>query len=311
MTWTINDIGDLSNKVVVITGANSGLGYETTKLFLEHGAEVVMACRSIERGNKALDSILSDLEEHNVYIKNNVELMELDLSDLDSVNQFVSNFKDNYNKLDILMNNAGIMATPYGLTKDGFESQFGTNHLGHFALTAGLFDVIKATPNARIVNISSMAHKAGTMDFYNLQFKDGEGYTPFKAYSRSKLANLMFTYEMQRRINASVYDVKVLAAHPGGANTNLASHMESSKWGDKLEWIMTKVIQSAYDGALPGVRAATDEHALGGEYYGPSGFMETKGNPVIVSSNNLSHSKIKARRLWKVSEKLVNIEFDI
>lgn len=311
MTWTVNDIGDLSNKVVVITGANSGLGYETTKVFLERGAEVIMACRSLERGNNALDSILSELEENNVFIKNNVEVMELDLSDLTSVKQFVSNFKENYASLDILMNNAGIMATPYGLTKDGFESQFGTNHLGHFALTAGLFDVIKQTPNARIVNISSLAHKAGTMDFYNLQFEDGEGYTPFKSYSRSKLANLMFTYEMQRRINASIYDVKVLAAHPGGANTNLASHMGSSKLGEKFEWIMTKVIQTAYDGALPGIRAATDEHALGGEYYGPSGFMETKGKPVIVNSNDLSHSKIKARRLWNVSEKLVNISFDI
>jgi len=311
MAWTVDSIGDLTGKVVVITGANSGLGYEISKVFVAHGADVIMACRSLERGQEALDSILLDLEENNVYIKNNIEVMELDLSDLESIDQFVHEFKSKYNQLDILMNNAGIMATPYSLTKDGFESQFGTNHLGHFTLTAKLFDVIKITKNARIVNTSSNAHKAGTIDFYNLQYKDGDGYSPFKAYSRSKLANLMFTYEMQRRINASVYDVNVLACHPGTAKTNLFKNMDGNKWANKLEWVLNLAVQSAYNGALPGIRAATDEHALGGEYYGPSGFMESKGKPVIVSSNDLSHSKIQAKRLWKESEKLTGTTFDI
>lgn len=311
MAWTIDDIGDLSGKVVVITGANSGLGYESTKVFLEHGADVVMACRSLERGQEALDSILLDLEENDIYIKSSVEVMKLDLGDLKSVDEFVELYGQKYSKLNILLNNAGIMAPPYGLTVDGFESQFGVNHLGHFALTAKLFSIIKDTPSARIVNISSLAHKSGTMDFYNLQFEDGEGYTPFRAYGRSKLANIMFTYEMQRRINASIYDVKVLAAHPGGANTNLARDLDSAKWMSKFEWLVNSVVQSSYEGALPGIRAATDEDALGGQYYGPSGFMETKGKPVVVQSNDLSHSKIKGRRLWKVSEELTGTSFDI
>lgn len=311
MEWTYEGIGDLTDKVVVITGANSGLGYEASKVFAAHGANVIMACRSQERGQQALESIILDLEEDHVYVNSNIKVMELDLSDLKSIENFAHAFKSKYNKLDILMNNAGIMATPYSLTKDGFESQFGTNHLGHFVLTAKLFDVIKKTKNARIVNLSSNAHKSGTMEFYNLQYKDGSGYSPFKAYSRSKLANLMFTYEMQRRINASIYDVKVIAAHPGTANTGLFKHLNGSKWADKLDWVLNLFMQSAFDGALPGVRAATDEHALGGEYYGPSGFLESKGKPIIVASNSLSHSRIKARRLWRISEELTGTSFDI
>jgi len=270
-----------------------------------------MACRSQERGRKALKSIVEELRQVNIDIEANIELMELDLGDLESVKLFAEKFKAKYKRLDILMNNAGIMATPYHLTKDGFESQFGTNHLGHFALTSYLFDLIKKTKNARIVNISSLAHKSGSMDFYNLQFDEGKGYTPFRAYSRSKLANLLFSYEMQRRINASVYDVKVLAAHPGGSNTDLYRYTGSSKWTDKLQGLTNIFLQNPYNGSLAGIRAATDPHALGGEYYGPSGFMEIKGKPVVVSSSQLSHSKIKAKRLWSMSEKLIGTSFDI
>jgi len=306
MEWTVKDIPRLDNKTIIVTGGNSGLGYEDVKAFASKGAKVIMACRSLERGKEAANRIKEELSQ-----EVDIQVMKLDLASLESIADFCDEFLKENNRLDILMNNAGIMTTPYGLTEDGFEQQFGVNHLGHFALTAQLFDIIKQTKGARIVNISSNAHKSGVMNFYNLMYKDGYGYSPMRAYAKSKLANLYFTYELQRKINHSIFDIKVLAAHPGISNTSLSRHLEESKLFDKVGWILEKTVQSAYDGALSGIRAATDENAVGGEYYGPDGFMELKGKPIIVTSNELSHSKINAKRLWKISEQLTKIKFDI
>lgn len=307
--WSENDIGNLKDKVIIVTGGNSGLGYEDVKVFYKYGAMVILACRNMEKGLAAKRRIKEELENVDME-KGSIDVMELDLASLNSIRQFAARFKAKYNRLDILLNNAGIMITPYGLTEDGFEQQIGVNHLGHFALTGLLFDLLKSTPDARVVTISSNAHKAGSMPFKNFMFDDGEGYKPFKSYARSKLCNLLFAYELQRRINQTVYDIRSLGAHPGGAKTDLGRHVEDRKSTKIIMNVMGKVIQSAYDGALPGIRAALDVKALGGEYYGPSGFMETKGKPVLVDSNHLSHNKILAKRLWRESERLTGITFD-
>ncbi len=305
--WSVEDIKSLEDKIIIVTGGNSGLGYEDVKFYASNGATVIMASRSLERGEAAKEKILNELDRDNI---GEINVMELDLASLASIDKFANEFTQSYNELHILMNNAGVMTTPYGLTKDGFEQQFGVNYLGHFVLTAKLFPVIKTTNGARIINISSNAHKTGNISFDNLMYDKEIGYTPMKAYSRSKLANLLFTYELQRRINQTVYDIRVLAAHPGVSNTDLARHVEGGFFFKKIAGVIEKTVQSAYEGALPGIRAALDLDAFGGEYFGPSGFMEMKGKPIRVDSNKLSHNKIVARRLWKVSEKLTGMKFD-
>ena len=192
--WTKSNIPELTGKVIIVTGGNSGLGYESVKAFAEKGAEVIMASRSLEKGSTAKKEIGN--------VKGNITVMQLDLMDFASISSFVKVFKEKYNRLDILLNNAGIMMTPYSLTKDGLEAQNGTNHFGHFALTGQLLDLIIQTPASRVVNVSSNGHKTGKMDFDNLLFEDGQDYTPMKSYARSKLANLLFTYELQRKFEA-------------------------------------------------------------------------------------------------------------
>jgi len=232
----------------------------------------------------------------------------LNLANLESVRKFADEFKSMYSRLDVLLNNAGIMLVPYGQTKDGFERTLGTNHLGHFALTGLLLDRLSATPGARIVNVASNAHYAGDMDFNNLLFEDG-GYAPMKAYGRSKLANLLFTYELQRRLQSGGFDVSALAAHPGISATSLANHL----FFNLISWIiqpaMKMVFQSSAMGALPSLRAAVDPEALGGQYYGPDGKGEKAGYPIIVDSNSASKNEEDARTLWKISEELTGIRY--
>jgi NAD(P)-dependent dehydrogenase (short-subunit alcohol dehydrogenase family) len=201
------------------------------------------------------------------------------------------------------------MTTPYFLTKDGLEAQNGTNHFGHFALTGRLFGLIKNTPDSRIVNVSSMAHKQGTMDFDNLLFNNGKGYSPIKSYGRSKLLNLLFTYELQRMIEQAGIKSIAVAAHPGVSNTNLARYLEDKLIFKILKPLMMPFIQSQDMGALPQIRASVDPHVKGGEYYGPDGFNEMKGFPVLVQSNAASHNLDDARKLWEVSEKITGITF--
>jgi len=297
--WTTENIPDLSGKVIIVTGGNSGLGYESVKAFAEKGAEVILTSRSPEKGENAKKEIGKS--------KGKIVVMQLDLSDLNSIRKFSAEFHEKYKQLDVLLNNAGIMTTPYFLTKDGFEAQMGTNHLGHFALTGLLFDVIKKTPKSRIVNVSSSAHKQGKMDFNNLLFENGKDYSPIKAYGRSKLSNLLFTYELQRIMEENGIASIAVAAHPGVAQTNLARYLEGKFWFKFLMPVFKLISQSQSQGALPQIRASVDPNVKGGQYYGPHRGM--KGDPVIVESNAASHSEADAKKLWEVSEKLTGITF--
>ena len=299
--WTKENIPDLTGKIIVVTGGNSGLGYEAVKAFAVNGAEVILASRSVENGENAKKQMGE--------VKGKIVVMQLDLSDFESIRKFADTFTKKYTRLDVLLNNAGIMMTPYFTTKDGLEAQNGINHFGHFALTGQLFDVIKSTPNSRIVNVSSIAHKQGEMDFENPLFENGKGYSSTKSYGRSKLSNLLFTYELQRRIEASGLKPMAVAAHPGVSDTNLARYLEDKFLFKILKVLMSPFFQSAEMGALPEIRASVDENVKAGEYYGPDGFREMKGYPVKVKSNEASHSVADAKKLWKLSEEITGIKF--
>lgn len=303
--WDKTNIQSLTGKVIIVTGGNSGLGYESVKAFAGKGASVVLASRREEKGREASDKISEDFPAADI------KVMKLDLADLSSVESFAANFRTGYDRLDILMNNAGIMTTPYFTTRDGFEGQMGTNHLGHFALTGRLLDIIMSSPGSRIVNVSSSAHKAGKMDFDNLLFEKGKGYSPMKAYGRSKLANLLFTYELQRRLEEAGSDTSCLAAHPGFSSTNLVRYINKKFIYKLLSPFMSLISQSAAMGALPQIRAAVDPDARGGEYYGPGGFGGMKGCPVRVKSNSASHNMDDARKLWELSEELTGVRYQI
>jgi NAD(P)-dependent dehydrogenase (short-subunit alcohol dehydrogenase family) len=302
--WTQADIPNLDGKVIIVTGSNCGIGYETAKEFARKGARTILACRSLEKAQEAADLIKQEI------IDAQVEIMLLDLDSLASVREFAQAFKSRYDRLDILVNNAGIMWVPYGKTEDGFERHFGVNHLGHFALTGLLIDVLLKTPGSRVVTVSSVGHRTGTMDFDDLMYEGGKGYRRQQVYGRSKLANLLFTYELQRRFEAMNADVIATAAHPGGSNTNLARHIEDVWYFRALRPVQERMMQGADMGALPTLRAAVDPTASGGEYYGPGGFMEQTGYPVIVQSNNASHNIADARRLWEISEQLTGIHYN-
>ncbi len=301
--WTTANIPNLSGKVIIVTGANSGVGYEAAKEFARNGAQTILACRSIDKAQTALSQIQAEIP------KASAEIMQLDLASLDSVRQFADAFNANYQRLDILLNNAGIMMVPYGTTEDGFERQFGTNHLGHFALTGLLLDRLLATPNARVVNVSSNAHNMGNMDFDNLMFEGGANYTPTRSYSRSKLANLLFTSELQRHFTAVGSSAIAVAAHPGVSRTNLTGHMEDNWYFKLFGPLFWSFVQSAAMGALPLIRAAVDPQAVGGQYYGPDGLREMRGYPVVVQSNKASHSDDDAEKLWQVSQKLTGVSY--
>lgn len=302
--WTAADIPDLSGKVIIVTGGNSGVGYEAAIEFARHGAETILACRSVEKGMAAVAAIQLELPDAAV------ELMSLDLASLASVRAFAADFKAQYDRLDVLVNNAGIMMVPYQLTEDGFESQFGTNHLGHFALTGLLSELLLNTPGSRVVNISSMGHRSGVMDFDNLMYEGGEGYGSQAAYGRSKLANILFTNELQRRFEAAGVDAIAVAAHPGISNTNLAAHLYEERWYIKMAMpLATLLLQSAAMGALPTLRAAVDPTVKGGEYYGPDGSGERRGYPVLVQASDACYNLADAQQLWQVSEELTGISF--
>lgn len=301
--WTLEQVPSLEGKTIIVTGGNSGLGYESVRAFAQKGARVVLACRNLEKGEKAKDEIFSSTS------KGIIDVMKIDLMNLDSVRNFASAFKEKFERLDVLMNNAGIMATPNFKTKNGFETQLGTNHLGHFALTGLLLSVLKSTPGSRVVNVSSLAHKSGKMDFNDLMFVKGRKFRTMQAYGQSKLANLLFTYELQRYFENNNINSISVAAHPGGSNTRLASHFEESSFMKMVSKIARGAMQSAAKGALPQIRAAVDSGVIGGEYYGPSGFMQIFGYPIPVKSNKASHNADDARKLWDVSEQLTGVKY--
>ncbi len=303
--WTKNNIPDLSGKRIIVTGGNSGLGYESVKAFAENGAEVILTARTIENGENAKAEIVKGK------ISGSIKIVELDLADLGSVKKFADQIKKEYDKLDILLNNAGIMMTPYHKTKDGFEGQMGTNHLGHFALTGLLFDLIKETKGSRVINVSSNAHKWGKMDFDNLLFEEGKDYSPIKAYSRSKLSNILFTNELQRKFEENDINSIAAAAHPGTSETNLARYLEN-KWYFKILYPLVKgMFQDAAMGALPQIRASVDPNVKGGDYYGPDGKREIKGYPVKVETSKTSQNISDAKKLWERSEELTGVRFGL
>ena len=301
--WTTTNIPDLAGKIVIVTGANVGVGYEAAKEFARKGAQTILACRNIQKAQAAIEKIRKEIPAAPV------EAMLLDLASLASVHKFTDTFKTKYDRLDILVNNAGIMWLPPGKTEDGFERHFGTNHLGHFALTGLLIDLLQKTPGARVVTVSSAGHRSGSMDFEDLMFEKTEVYERQKVYGRSKLANLLFTYELQRRLESSNMDTIAVAAHPGMCKTDLLSKPESPLFFKLVMPLAGLVVQSAAMGALPILRAAVDPEARGGEYYGPDGKNESRGYPVIVQSNEASHNMQDAARLWEVSEKLTGIHY--
>ncbi len=301
--WTTNNIPDLRGKVIIVTGANSGLGFETAKELARKGALTILACRGLEKGNDAAHSILAEVPNAHL------EPMVLDLGSLKSVRAFAEAFKASHDRLNVLVNNAGIMWVPYGKTEDGFERHFGTNHLGHFALTGLLMDLLLKTTGSRVITVSSMGHRSGNMEFDHLMFEDGIGYQRQRAYGRSKLANLLFTFELQRRFEAMHSDTIATAAHPGGANTNLARSLEDRWYFRLLRPLMEALAQSAAMGALPTLRAATDPEARGSDYYGPGGFMESRGYPVKVGRSDAARDVNLAKHLWKISEALTGITY--
>jgi NAD(P)-dependent dehydrogenase (short-subunit alcohol dehydrogenase family) len=305
--WSPEQIPDQKGKVAVVTGANSGLGYHTALELARHGAQVVLACRSREKTEAALKEIKAEAPQAKAVF------MPLDLADLKSVAQFAQSFQAQYKRLDILHNNAGVMALPLMRTAQGFEMQIGTNHFGHFALTARLWDVLRTTPGARIVNTASLAHMATLgMDLSDPNF-ERKRYWKFGAYAKSKLANLLFTYELDRRLRKQKTDAIAVAAHPGVAATNLP-FVGPALENDKLtKWAMVigaKVVaQSAEAGAWPQLYASTMPDVKGGEYFGPDGFREFKGYPKRVSSMRNSHNAEAAQRLWALSEELTETSF--
>jgi len=301
--WTTTNIPDLAGKIAIVTGANVGVGYEAAREFARKGAQTILACRNIQKAQAAIEKIRKEIPAAPV------EAMLLDLASLASVHKFTDTFKTKYDRLDILVNNAGIMWLPPGKTADGFERHFGTNHLGHFALTGLLIDLLQKTPGARVVTVSSVGHRSGSMDFEDLMFEKTEVYERQKVYGRSKLANLLFTYELQRRLETSNKDAIAVAAHPGMCKTDLLSKPESPLFFKLVMPLAGLVVQSAAMGALPILRAAVDPEARGGEYYGPDGKNESRGYPVIVQSNQASHNMEDAARLWEVSEKLTGINY--
>lgn len=304
--WTTDQIPDLDGMTAIVTGANSGLGFETALELAHKGARVVLACRNLEKAAATAEVIQA------AHPRAAVESLPLDLADLASVRAFAEKFLSSHRDLHLLCNNAGVMALPLRRTADGFEMQFGTNHLGHFALTGLLIDRLMQTPAARIVTTSSTAHKVGRIDFDDLQSE--RSYGRVRAYGQSKLANLLFAYELQRRLAAAGADTQSLACHPGYAATNLqlaGPRMTGSSFLERAsEWANSVFAQSAAMGALPTLYAATSPDARGGDYIGPSDYFESWGPPKKVESNGRSHDAESARRLWDVSESLTGVRYD-
>ncbi len=301
--WSTADVPDQSDRIAVVTGANTGIGYHTAATLAHRGAHVVLAVRNLEKGNAALARIVA------AHPRADVTLQELDLGSLASVRAAAKSLRDAYPRIDLLINNAGVMYTPKQLTADGFEMQFGTNHLGHFALTGLLLDNLLRVRGSRVVTVSSNGHRfRAAIHFDDLQWE--RHYDRIAAYGQSKLANLLFTYELQRRLAAQQKNTIAVAAHPGTSNTELMRNLPGIlKPANAL--LAPLLFQSPAMGALPTLRAATDPEVEGGQYYGPDGFAQQRGHPKLVSSSAQSHDEELQRRLWTVSEELTGVKYPV
>jgi len=297
MKWSYDDMPEQVGKTAIVTGANTGIGFETARALAKKGSRVVLACRSREKGDAAVAKIAAEKP------KGNVKFAALDLADLGSVRAFAEGFAAENGGLDLLINNAGVMMCPESKTEQGFELQFGVNHLGHFALTVLLMPLLRVTPKARVVTVSSIAHRSGKMTFEDLNFTE-RGYNAMAAYGQSKLANLLFTFELQRKFETAGADTIAVAAHPGWTSTDLQRH---TWWARMLNPLLAMTSEK---GALPTLRAATAGDVKGGEYYGPNGFQEMRGYPVRVGTKDEAKNTEDAARLWAVSEESTGVPFD-
>lgn len=304
---------DLGGRVAIVTGGNSGIGLIECRELARHGARVIVACRDERKGEAAVAQIHRELGSSGDVSA--LEVRQLDLASLDSIRRFADGISGWTDGVDLLVNNAGVMATPRMETEDGFELQFGTNHLGHFALTGLLFENLKARPGSRVVTVSSIAARLGRLDFQDLHGRSG--YRRWPAYAQSKLANLVFALDLQTLINEAGLDMKSMAAHPGVAATNLTS--AGNDLDDGLMGLVSKpflrlndlvIAQSSEAGALPVLRAATDPDLPGGTYVGCDGIGERRGKPVVVAPRNLALNREVAGQLWRASVEATGIDFN-
>ena len=298
MKWTENRIPDQTGRLAVITGANAGIGFETARALAAKGARVIMACRSAERGSAARDRLVDKVPE------SDVELAILDLSDLGSVRSFAADVSARNERVDLLINNAGVMMpAERTATQDGFELQFGVNHLGHFALTGLLLDSLVRTPGSRVITVASAAHRSGRMDFQDPNWEQ-RPYRRWSAYGQSKLANLLFLLEFDRRLKSVSADVTATAAHPGWTATDLQRHTLSARLLNPL------FAMKPWQGALPSLRAAVDPDVKGGEYFGPKGLFEMRGYPVHVDTSEWAKKVDDGKQLWALSEQLTGVRYE-
>ena len=303
--WTAAQIPSQAGKTMLITGANSGIGYQTALELARHGAHVLLGCRSASKGQAALERLKATISGASA------EMVLLDVASLASVRAFAENFLARGTGLDVLINNAGVMALPTReMTEDGFERQFATNHLGHFALTGLLLPALKRVVAARVVSVASLAHRNGKVEWDNLQSE--RSYDPMGAYNNTKLENLLFAKELDRRVKAAASTLVSVAAHPGVAKTSVFENGPGEKGGLRTKVMKLVVSVMAQDdamGALPTEYAATASDVEGGDYIGPNGFGELKGYPIKVKPRANALDEGAAKRLWEVSEQLTGVRF--
>ncbi|MES2488788.1 MAG: oxidoreductase [Pseudomonadota bacterium] len=305
MTWTTNDIPDLKGKIALVTGGNSGIGYWTCLHLALAGAKVTLACRSMPRAEAAVADLLKAAPN------GHFEILPLDLSNQASVHSAAATFRSKHDRLDMLCNNAGIALAPMERTKDGFESQLAANFLGHFALTGLLIDIIRTTPNSRVAHLGSLAHRLGKINFEDPNFQHRK-YSPLGAYGQSKLTNVMFMLELQRRFQRANINSISVGAHPGMSGTNIGAALveNASPLKKRINaWIEAKILNSPEHAAEPTLLALTRPEVAGGSYFGPSGFMEIKGPPVPAHVASAAHNESDASRLWTLAEQLTGVSF--
>jgi len=297
--WTKENIPDQSGKTVIVTGANAGIGYETALALYEKGAKIILACRDLQKANVAVNAI------QKIASKGSVEVLHLDLSDFNSVKDAAETFKSNHTQLDLLINNAGVMVPPPSKTAQGFELQFGTNVLGHYAFTGHLYPLLKATPQSRIVTVSSLVYRLGSIDYSNLKLE--KDYDPNREYAQSKLANLFFTNELQRRIEKAGDNILSVAAHPGATHTDLARNISADEFDNMVK--IYGPLMPPWQGALPSLHAAVNPDIMGADFIGPDQDGGLRGYPARVELLPLALDEAEAKKLWKYAEKATGVVY--